>query len=270
MTRRVLLWCAYLLPLGYLGLLLAVTVHEVLGHGLTAVLYGGRFEAFYVTFDGMGAAWSSAPGHRIEVLAGGTIAQIALGTLLLAASALLRRRLLLRAGLLVLAFNLFLDGLPYGFWDAVYLGGRGDVSRILAHDAWAGHRALFLLVLGGLYVGSVALTCRMLFRTLEDDLGALSLGAASTLALAMVVGVGAGSAAFDWNQLVPGADLVPTWGSIGLQVVVGLWLVVTRRREVVPQPVPGRHWKIAISASWILCAAAVFAVAVWLRHGVRW
>jgi len=84
------------------------------------------------------------------------------------------------------------------------------------------------------------------------------------------VGVGAGSAAFDWNQLIPGVDLVPTYASIGLQVVVGVWLVATRRREVEAHPVPSRHWAVAIPMAWALCAAAVFVVVRWLQHGMRW
>ena len=270
MTRRVLLWCAYLLPLGYVGLIFAVTVHEVLGHGLTAVLCGGEFRSFYVAPDGMGAAWSFAPGSRVAVLAGGTIAQVVLGGLLLGASVLLRRRLLLRAALLLLAFNLFLDGLPYGFWDAVYMGGRGDVSRILSYDAWAPHRTLFLIGLGLLLVASVAVTCRMLIRTLEDDLGALSFGAAAGLAFAMALGVGLGSAAFDWNQLIPGADLMPTYGNTALQIAVGVWLVLTRRRAVEPHPVSARGWTVAIPVAWALCLATVIVVIRWLRHGVSW
>ena len=54
-------------------------------------------------------------------------------------------------------------------------------------------------------------------------------------------GLGLGSAAFDRDQLVPGADLVPTWGSIALQV-----------------------------AAWTLCRATVIVVVRWLRHGVSW
>ena len=47
---------ALLVPAAFLGDLLAVAVHELLGHGMAALLLGGDFWGFEIHLDGMGWA----------------------------------------------------------------------------------------------------------------------------------------------------------------------------------------------------------------------
>ena len=86
--RRIVTLVLFVLPWGYVGVIAGVAVHEVVGHGLTALAVGGRFEGFELEWYGMG--WASAypaPGaptwHASVVLLGGVTATVALGGLLL-------------------------------------------------------------------------------------------------------------------------------------------------------------------------------------------
>jgi hypothetical protein len=52
-TRTIRL-ALFALPLIYVAEVLGTTIHEVLGHGLTALLIGGQFSGFTVKWDTMG------------------------------------------------------------------------------------------------------------------------------------------------------------------------------------------------------------------------
>jgi len=87
--------------------LFATAAHE-LGHGLTALLFGARFEALFLHADGSGmAVWQGSPGRigTALIAAGGLLGPTLAGTLLLLAARNARRArglLLLLAGLLLL------------------------------------------------------------------------------------------------------------------------------------------------------------------------
>ncbi len=67
MARKFSLWIAFALPIAYVGIILAVVIHEVVGHGVTAVVSGGVFEGFVVYPDGGGfAAPNATPPVRIR------------------------------------------------------------------------------------------------------------------------------------------------------------------------------------------------------------
>jgi len=44
----------FILPIVYVSEILGITIHEVLGHSLSAVLLGGQFSGFTVKWDTMG------------------------------------------------------------------------------------------------------------------------------------------------------------------------------------------------------------------------
>lgn len=246
----------------------AVLVHEVAGHGGTALLCGGRFLRFQVDFDAMGRAWTDAPGHRVAVLAGGIAAEVVLGAAVLAAATLARRRLLVRLALLLLALNLFHDGLPYGFWDACYLGPTGDVGRILAIAPSPALRWTLVLGLGAVYLAAMTATGFLLFRTLEDALGPLSALRAGLVAAALTLGMAVGYAAFDWDQLVPGVGSRPALLAAAVQAAIGVLLVARRRRAVARRPPPARRWAAGLAVAWALGIGSALAVWLWLREGV--
>src|SRR5688572_19626399 len=99
-----------LLPLTYVGLIASTVAHEVLGHGLVAVLSGGEFLRFEVQFDGMGRAWTHGGSNREVVLAAGIAVETLLGVLALIAGLRGPRSLPARLACLVLAASLFHDG----------------------------------------------------------------------------------------------------------------------------------------------------------------
>ena len=131
--RGLLAWALFAAPIVYFGMSAAVLVHEVLGHGVTSLLTGGEFRGFELDFQGGGHASTDSPdaAARAWVLAGGVLWEAATGVLLLLLATRVRP-LHWRVFLLIVAANFLHDALPYAFWDAVWLGGSGDASRLLA------------------------------------------------------------------------------------------------------------------------------------------
>jgi hypothetical protein len=246
-----------------------VIVHEVLGHGCTALLCGGEFQRFVIHFDAMGMAWTNAPDHRVALLAGGIAVEVAIGLLLL--PVFLRGRLqpLLRLALLVLAFCMLHDGLPYGFWDAWFEGTTGDVGEILQIHPAPALRVVLLVALGGLYVAAMFASTRWFFHCLEDGLGLLSRSKAIAIAATIVVFVAAAYLAFDWNQLIPGAGRVPSYAAIVLQIAAGAAAVRSRRSNVEPVAISRSAWTRAIAIAWLLGITTAATVGLWMQHGVQ-
>jgi hypothetical protein len=267
-AKRIALWLAFLLPLGYVAMILAVTAHEVAGHGGTALLCGGEFHAFQIDADGGGRAWTDAPDHRIEVLAGGIAVEVLIGGILLAGAFLTRRRPLLCASLVVLAMGSLHDGLPYGLWNGIVACDAGDVGRILHLVDSATLRLTLVSGLAVAYVTTAVLTSLLLLRCLELDLGPLPPLAVVAIAGAITAGIGLGYGAYHWDALSPGAGQMPTYGAIALQAAVGVLLVLARRRTVVSAQVSPRAWCVAIPASWTACGLTIAALVLWLADGV--
>ena len=110
-ARSALLWLVYLLPLGYVAGILAVGTHEVVGHWGAALLTDMEPARLRVSVDGSGrldvgglisfdaeSAEIVVPEIPITILAGGVVAALAIGLLLLPVARRLRRRRLLGRG----------------------------------------------------------------------------------------------------------------------------------------------------------------------------
>jgi hypothetical protein len=87
----------FILPIVYVSEILGTTIHEVLGHGLSAVLLGGQFSGFIVKWDTMGWAFADLPSgapvtHHILNLASGIIVTTVCGAILWGLVFLFRRR----------------------------------------------------------------------------------------------------------------------------------------------------------------------------------
>ena len=150
---RLLLCVTFAGPTGYVAFISAVAIHELLGHGVTAWLLGGTFQGFALMPDGMGWAASSAPDHENIVLAGGVVAGVLAGVILL----LLASRMthpLARMTCLLFAVCSLEDATSYAFWNSVFPRPPGDFGRILldlqlewrcrlrSHDGRLQHRNL--------------------------------------------------------------------------------------------------------------------------------
>ena len=127
----------FILPIIYVAEILCTTVHEVLGHGLSAVILSGQFSGFTVKWDGMGWAFTSLPAgapatHHILHLASGIIATTVCGAIVWGLVFFFRRRPDIQMALLIGAFILLIDGIDYVLWNAYHhMPSTGDIGRII-------------------------------------------------------------------------------------------------------------------------------------------
>ena len=278
-TRRQFLLRSLLLvllfaPFAYLGMLVSVAIHEVVGHGLTTVCLGGQFLGFCMNLKGIGYASIplplDAPAWKLQAgLAGGMISTFLVGACLLCVAARVRG-VVLAFILLILSATFLLEGSAYLFWNSVSPVPAGDPGRILAnaHSPWL--RPVFIAVGAIGMFGTIAIILAMLFRRLEawlGDDGRLS-GARRVLILALL---GLLPAPFffleDWEPLVPGIGLLPAIvGSASfLAVAAGLYWISFRPR---PRIVRKRNIGIALAAGWTSVVLAVAVTVLWLQNGL--
>ena len=109
LVAAALAWVSWLRPLAYPFRLLLTLVHE-LGHGLTALVTGGRFLRFVVFPDGSGLAYT-AGGWRLLVIPAGYLGAAAFGAALILIG---RSRSGARAALGVIGAAVALLTLRYG------------------------------------------------------------------------------------------------------------------------------------------------------------
>lgn len=130
----------YVLPFGRLLLwpvtLFATLAHEM-GHGLTAILVGGRFERFSLWADGHGVAYSTGVGSglpRALVSAGGLLGPTLLGAVLFFVA---RSRAGSRVALYVLALGLAAAELLFvrNAFGLIYVGAVAITLGLFAHKA---------------------------------------------------------------------------------------------------------------------------------------
>lgn len=135
-----LYWVPILKPLAWPLLMLSTLAHE-LGHGLTALLLGGRFQSLTIWADGSGvAAYRAAfgPGSRALVAAGGLLGPPLAAFLLCLAG---RRSRSAHVALAVLAALFALVALLWA-GSAFTLGFCLLLAALLALLAWKASRAL--------------------------------------------------------------------------------------------------------------------------------
>jgi len=87
---------------------MGVAIHEVIGHGLTAIVVGGDFLGFQLDFDGMGYAYTTVGGEtwrHILVLSGGVVATSIIGLALLICGYAFRHRPWIALPLIVLSLT---------------------------------------------------------------------------------------------------------------------------------------------------------------------
>jgi len=262
-AARIALAAGLVAPAAYLGLLLAMTVHEVLGHGLAALAMDGRFEGFGIALNGAGGSVAyldyDSPAWQLVVLhSSGTVAGLLAGILLMAVS---RRRSTLPSLLLRVFAVCLLFAQAISLWH----GARNpnhptDLSATL-FEAGVKRLQPVLYIAGAMVVATVWAGSALVFRPLEGWLG--TDGRLSGIRRAVALGL-------------PGIIFLvflvlmqPDWLVLLAYVVAAASLYWIR---LSPRPVPLRHKQLAaaLAGVWMATAAAGAATAIWLQHGVRW
>jgi hypothetical protein len=282
--RRITMLVLFLVPIAYVGLIGSVAVHEVLGHGGTALLLGGQFDGFQLKWDGMGYARTSpAPGapvsHSILILIGGPGATTVVGLALLVAARLARRSIPRRMALLVLSLFCLLEGPPYFFWNAYQPLPPGDIGQILALLPAAGStdpsywRWGIMIVGGVISLTATVVILALLFQALEESLGTGErLGDGKRAAVLAVFLAVPGSVAwlvFDWDQLAPGVGMLPSLvgsATVVLTVAGLFWFSLAPRQSPSLRNVSLGH----VLASWATGAVVVAMMWLWLVDGLSW
>ena len=271
------------LPVIYMAGIFGSVVHEVVGHGLAAILLGGEFHGFKVQWDTMAWAYAGLPdgaslSRQILYLASGTMATTLFGLILWGLVRPFRRSPAIQLVLLIAAFVVLIDGFSYILWDAWKPFPRGDLGRII----WmAGGPLTFegifvqwslLLTSTALFAGATFYFCRAIFIRIEALI--LQEGQFSGLAriIALTVFLVLPSTyewlSYDWNQINPGIGRLPQ--VVGVLSVVAAAAMLFRHRPKLKYdgPIPPITWRI-IAVSWTYLIVAIATMALRLVDGVR-
>jgi hypothetical protein len=151
--------------------------------------------------------------------------------------------------------------------------GEGDIGEFLALASSPVWRPAILIVSGLLMVASVWTMTALLFQITERwiaENGQLR-GVWRLVFLLIAFGGLPGGLwfVFDWDQLLPGIGALPNVVGAALHVSAAVSLYWVRFRACVIRP-SARASIIATTIGWAGVGAAIFATAVWLRHGLCW
>jgi len=274
----------FLLPIGYLAEILGVAVHEILGHGLSAVLLGGTFSGFALRWDAMGWAFCALPPaasltHQILYLASGVIATTLCGAMFSCLTFFFRRRLDIQLALFVISLVCLMDGIPYALWNAYHPIPPGDIGYLisLCREAQlpgiSAIRWALFAVSAFLFAGVTLVLCAAIFVRLEALVlsGKQFTGGPRVLALFFLLAVpgSLGWFTFDWSQLVPGIGMLPELVGAFSVVAAAAVLFWYRPRLELRIPVRAIAWH-HVALSWACLMATIAALGFWFNEGVRW
>lgn len=246
----------------YLFMVVAIAVHEILGHGLAAVLCGGKFVQFSVKPSFTGYAWHEgvAPSRRWIVTAAGNVVNVVVGL----AALVPRRRRPSGAFLLWLLWTTNL-GLAFGYTFQGLLFGKGDageLSRDLSGPARALASALAAVLLLAFALRALERLVLFLHGHFEP---ADRRGLRGTFLFAVVLPVTVMLAVKPAGEIFsPKERLFSAGAGLAALLAAGLWL--TRR---VPAVAPARLPSRLALAMLLGAALAWISTALWLSGPVR-
>ncbi|MFC1792500.1 hypothetical protein ACFL3Q_02815 [Planctomycetota bacterium] len=283
-TRTVRL-AFFILPIVYVAGILGTTIHEVLGHGLSAVILGGQFSGFIVKWDAMGGAFASIPAgapvtYHILHLASGIIATTLCGVILWGLVFFFRRRPDIQLALLVGSFILLIDGIDYIVWNAYHPSPpMGDVGKIILFyqvmefPGFTVIQWIFLITGVLLFAGTIFYFCTSIFVRIEALIlsGGQFTGKSRLLALFLFLALPGAYEflSFDWNQIAPGIGRLPNVvGALSVITVAGLLFWYRPRLKNV-NTFPLITWRhMTVPGTCLL--VTITSLALWLNEGVRW
>lgn len=276
-TRNLWTMSLFSLPIIYLGIILAVSIHEVIGHGLTAALLGGQFKGFGILLDGMGWAEVELVGlsdlSRALMLFGGVFYTTIFSLLFFALSVAFKRNRFIRLTFLFFAITSLLDGLPYFFWDAIYLGGIGDFSMI-----WFLYHSHILRMVVIVLCGSLMAITIVLFNIHYYKIAYSWLGEGKQIKLKGKILFSCmifllqvlGWFSLDWNQLIPGIDSLPNILALAIVLVTLVALVAFYKVEQFDESrQETSSTKTPIYMAWLACMGVIFLILQWLQKGIN-
>lgn len=274
-------WIRYIfffVPIVYLGVIAAVTFHEVIGHGLVTALLGGTFSGFGILIDGMGWARVElsvlSPLKQAIVLAGGALVTNLFSVLFILLGAKLKKHFLVSVTFLTLALTFLSDGLPYFFWDALFQGGLGDASGILGLYPFLWLKTLIVILSGIAFVAAVLLLNHMLLNRIYTFLGTKE--RSSRVEFAVIAGTlfvvqTFAWFSFDWTQLVP-VPQIWLWPSIIPTIMTliyfGARVALFGKGQTSTASERPIHFRAAILIAWGLCALVIAIILLFLQNGI--
>ena len=263
----------------YPGMLIAVAVHEFIGHGLVSLLLGGQFHGVMLDFSGMGWAAVTQPAmspvRDAVVLLGGPGSTTLLGLALLCVAWLVRHRPYTSLPLTIVGGQCALEGTSYAFWNSVsfsILAGQGDADIGRVIELFPDLRLPIMVLAGLLMTLSVWSITALLLWLIESYIHAgVRLKGSTLLAWAMVASLIPAAAwfLFDWDMLLPGMGHWPNAAAVALHFLAGLSLILKRPS---PEPVEATRRSLVFSMA-VGCGLLIVMVTViglWLRHGIMW
>jgi hypothetical protein len=263
---RLLAFFAFALPTTFLALVAEKTIHEVVGHGVTAWAVGGEFSGFKVCLFGKSYAYAFAAPHgtvsdRVLISAGGIVSGLLFGLLCLLPALKGREHPFLRLGCAILSAVSLIEATSYAFWGAYRPEGEADVATILGLLDREWLRWILLFTSGAAFVGFTALLSALFFRHLESWLGGgLSLAGWRRVATVATLG-GIGAAGWwinDWGD-EEAFHFMRFFGSV---VQLGSALVLYRWSLPVPANALALRAALVPSAvSWGLALTVVITIA---------
>ncbi len=282
-ANRTIRLALFILPIAYIAGILGVAIHEILGHGLTALLLGGEFNGFVLKWDAMGWAYCSLPStailsDNILHLLSGIIATTVVGGLLFGC-ATLSKRAGLQLALWVLGYVCLMDGIPYLFWNAYHPVLPGDIGIIISQISNRQNlpveliRWIFMFFSAALFIGTTFLFWSRAFAGIE---GLVLVNQQFTnnsriLALLFLV-ILPGTAfwfLFDWNQLAPGIGILPNIvGALSSMAMAGIlfWYKPRLQPKVTTKVI---SW-IQIALSWGCLIVTLASLSIWFAKGIIW
>ena len=275
-TKNLFTMVIFSLPVIYLSIILAVFIHEVVGHGLITVLLGGQFTGFGIHLDGLG--WANIECADLPMLSkiliffGGAFSTTVFALLSFTLSIMYRKSRFASLAFLLFAVVSLLDGAPYIFWDAIYLSGVGDFSMVwLLYRSDAMRNVLIgfsgLIMLVGI-VGFNFQYYRIASRWLGEGKMIKRKGWISFSLLVFLLQAAAWFS-FDWDQLIPGVGLLPSVVGVVIALLTILPLVAYHEERSAQEAWSrSSHARAYIGGAWIVCIGVIFMIKKWLQNGI--
>lgn len=266
MKKDVLLLLFFCLAIIYIGIILAVGVHEILGHGVGAELQGHQFTNFTLLPDGMGRAEYQYT-HEITasedkfILLAGPISTYIFTLIFFFLAFLFRRKFFLSLTFILLGATQLLDGAPYMLWNSIFSTGGGDFARFL--DYSPNFKLLFILLGAAMTFGGIIFMNLYSYRLIRPKLSQINhwfllLSLFILQVLAWLV--------FDWNQLAPGSGFLAPFSSLLITFFTLLAIGIINKEY---KSENFSDWKFPLILSWVLAIIVLLLTLFWFSSGVN-